>query len=116
MPESCSFFKRVDGQPAVDETHPQKLLNMGPIDKRPKGSQGYAVNMIQLDQEQLATRISRHHGLRESLFFKLFGFLEVFDTTENMMNAESTHSLTSSALSLDGGLIRAKNVVELGFR
>lgn len=87
---------------------------MGPVNERPKGSRGYAVNMIQLNEEQLQTRILGHYGLRESLFFMLFGFLEVFDTTEDMLRAQN--DIKSSAVALDGGLIRTSNQFELGSR
>lgn len=78
------------------------------------GSLGYAVNLIHLTEEQLKIQIGGH-GLRESLFFMLFGFLEVFDTKENMIQA-SKNLRSGTAVSLDGGLIRAQNQFELGSR
>jgi len=101
----------------VNETDPQRLLNIGPVIKpgseRLVGSLGYAVNMIHLNEEQLSIRVAGH-GLRESLFFMLFGYLEVFDTTNNMIRARE--NIRTTAVSLDGGLIRARNQFELGSR
>lgn len=115
--DESSFYKCADGSPAVKESHPQKLLNIGPVIKpgseRLVGSLGYAVNMITLTEEQLRIRVAGC-GLRESLFFMLFGYLEVFDTTNNMIRARK--NIRTTAVSLDGGLIRARNQFELGSR
>lgn len=113
----CRFYMRRDGRPTVDNNDPQKLLNIQPFttagSERPKipdGSLGYAVNLIHLNEDQLSIRISGRYGLRESLFFELFGFLEVFDTTPNMLR--SRKDIRSSAVSLEGGLIRTSNQFE----
>jgi len=112
----CSFYKRSDGRPSVINTDPQKLLNMRPIIKssRSDGSLGYAVNLIHLNGDQLRIRIAGRYGLRESLFFVLFGFLEVFDTTSNMLRARK--DIMTSAVALDGGIIRTSNQFEWGAR
>lgn len=99
---------------------PQKRLNFGdtfiPGSNRPSGSLGYAVNLIHLNEDQLKIRVFKFFGLRESLFFLLFGYLEVFDTTVNMLKAQKEQSITSPAVALDGGIIRAKNEFEFGGR
>ena len=113
---NCSFFKGVGDSPAVNNTDPQKPLNIVPASKpgqeRLVGSLGYAVNMIHLNEDLLKIRILGVHGLRESLFYVLFGYLEVFDSTNNMLRARN--SIRTTAVSLDGGLIRKKNQYELG--
>lgn len=84
-----------------------------PTSDRLNGFLGYAVNLIELNSDQLKVRVSRH-GLRESLFFHLFSFLQVFDTTKNMLKARK--SIRAGAVSLDGGIIRERNQFELGTR
>jgi hypothetical protein len=85
-----------------------------PGSERLVGSLGYAVNLIHLNEEQLKIRILGR-GLRESLFFLLFDYLEVFDTRNNMLRAQ--RNIRSAAVSLDGGLIRkTRNQYELGPR
>lgn len=72
------------------------------------------MNLITLTEKQLEIRVLARYGLRESLFFVLFGYLEVFDTTNNMFRARN--SIRTNAVSLDGGLIRARNQFDLGSR
>lgn len=114
----CSFYKRDDGRPSVVYSDPQKVLNMKPLvaSSRPGnlGSLGYAVNLIHLNEDQLRIRIAGRYGLRESLFFVLFGFLEVFDTTINMLRAQK--EIKSAAVALDCGFIRSSNQFEWGSR
>jgi hypothetical protein len=112
---ACSFYKRSDGLPSVDEEHPQKLLlipDPGPKHKPcPKGYLGYAVNLLRFNPQQLECYATpAKHGLRESLFFQLFSYLQVYDTKEHMLAAQEFH--TTGAVSLDGGLIHAKSFLE----
>ncbi|KAG0621736.1 hypothetical protein M758_3G044500 [Ceratodon purpureus] len=111
----ASFYKRNDGLPCVDKKHPQKLLlipDPGPKHKpRPKGYLGYAVNLLRFNPQQLECYATpAKHGLRESLFFQLFSYLQVYDTKENMLAAQEFH--ITGAVSLDGGLIHAKSYLE----
>lgn len=69
--------------------------------------------MVHLNEEQLRISVAGR-GLRETLFFMLFGYLEVFDTTTNMIREKN--NIRTTAVSLDGGLIRAQNQFELGSR
>ncbi|KAG0563617.1 hypothetical protein KC19_8G045600 [Ceratodon purpureus] len=121
LTDESRFFPGSEGMPpgvpAIDDADPQKLLNISPTTKpgieRLVGSLGYAVNMIHLNDDQLKIRILGR-GLRESLFFVLFGYLEVFDTTNNMLRAWK--NIRTTAVSLDGGLIRKRNQYEMGSR
>lgn len=111
----ASFYKRSDGLPSVDKEHPQKLLlipDPGPKHKPcPKGYLGYAVNLLRFNPQQLECYATpAKHGLRESLFFQLFSYLQVYDTKEHMLAAQEFH--TTGAVSLDGGLIHAKRFLE----
>jgi hypothetical protein len=111
----CSFYKQQEGLPSVAEEHPQKLLIMpdpgpaaGPC---PEGFLGYAVNLLQFNPQQLQCYATpAKHTLRESLFFQLFAYLQVYDTKVHMLAAQEF--FTTGAVSLDGGLIRAKGTLE----
>lgn len=110
-----SFYARQEGLASIDINHPQKLLNIpdpGPSNKpRPDGFLGYAVNLLRFNPQQLKCYATpAKHSLRESLFFQLFSDLQVYDTKANMLNAQEF--LTTGAVSLDGGLIRAKSSLE----
>ncbi|XP_024381875.1 structural maintenance of chromosomes flexible hinge domain-containing protein GMI1 isoform X4 [Physcomitrium patens] len=111
----ASFYKRKDGLPSVNEGHPQKLLlipDPWPRDAPcPKGYIGYAVNLLRFNPQQLECyATSAKHSLRESLFFQLFSYLQVYDTKEHMLAAQQFH--TTGAVSLDGGLIHGKTYLE----
>lgn len=43
------------------------------------------------------------HGLRETLFFQLFSYLQVYETKSHMKNA--LKYIKTAAVSLDGGMI-----------
>ncbi|XP_060675499.1 structural maintenance of chromosomes flexible hinge domain-containing protein GMI1 isoform X2 [Ziziphus jujuba] len=79
----------------------------------PKGFMGYAVNMVDMDVDHLYTRTSAGHGLRETLFYHLFGELHVYQTREDMMSARAC--ISHGAVSLDGGILKENGVVYLGF-
>lgn len=111
----CSFYKHQGGLPSVAEEHPQKLLIMpdpGPAAGTcPEGFLGYAVNLLRFNPQQLQCYATpAKHTLRESLFFQLFGYLQVYDTKDHMLAAQEF--FTTGAVSLDGGLIRAKGTLE----
>lgn len=79
----------------------------------PTGFMGYAVNMVDIDVDHLYTRTSAGHGLRETLFYHLFGELHVYQTREDMMSARSC--ISHGAVSLDGGILKDNGVISLGF-
>lgn len=77
----------------------------------PAGFVGYAINMIKLDDNYLDTTAGGH-GLRETLFYRLFGELQVYDTRENMKDARAYAK--HGAVSLDGGILRENGFLSLG--
>ncbi|XP_039172799.1 structural maintenance of chromosomes flexible hinge domain-containing protein GMI1-like isoform X1 [Eucalyptus grandis] len=89
---------------------PHPTLPSGEI---PPGFMGYAVNMVDIDFDHLATRTTEGLGLRETLFYRLFGKLQVYDTREHMKQA--CVCIDHGAVSLDGGIIREDGLISLGF-
>ncbi|KAH0688172.1 hypothetical protein KY284_018725 [Solanum tuberosum] len=75
----------------------------------PPGFLGYAVNMIFLPAEYLQFRTASGHGLRETLFYRLFGKLQVYKSREQLYMASSC--IEEGAVSLDGGMMRGNGVV-----
>lgn len=93
---------------------PQKVLNLAwPSPHGPKGFRGFAVNMINLSDDNLNITTSRGHGLRETLFYSLFGELQVYETRNDMLQAMPY--LNGGAISLDGGVIKGKGKLLLGY-
>lgn len=74
---------------------------------------GYAVNKIFLPAEHLQLRTTSGHGLRETLFYRLFGKLQVYKSREHLYMASSC--IEDGAVSLDGGMMRGNGVVSVGF-
>ena len=60
-----------------------------PSGNPPSSYLGYAVNMINLDVEHLETRTETSQSLRETLFYCLFGELQVYETREYMKMAKA---------------------------
>ncbi|KAL7003616.1 hypothetical protein U1Q18_004767 [Sarracenia purpurea var. burkii] len=85
-----------------------------PSGNTPSGYLGYAVNMMSLDFHHLNTRTDAGYGLRETLFYCLFGELQVYETRENMKMAKAF--IKHGAVSLDGGIVRGNGVLSLGHR
>lgn len=73
---------------------------------------GYAVNMISLDMHCLNTRTAAGYGLRETLFYRLFGKVQVYQTREHMRLAKTC--IKHGAISLDGGIMRENGIILLG--
>ncbi|KAF9592428.1 hypothetical protein IFM89_014918 [Coptis chinensis] len=88
---------------------PNPLLQ---AERTPPGFLGYAVNMINLEAPHFHTRTAKGYGLRETLFYLLFGQLQVYETREYMIGARS--SINRGAVSLDGGIIKPNGVLSLG--
>ncbi|CAM6128791.1 unnamed protein product [Calypogeia fissa] len=115
-------YSRNDKEPAVNSSHPQRLLNIDPPrlpgGEVPRGFLGHAVNLVHLRPEHIQVRVATRQrgefGLRESLFFHVLGLLQVYDTRENMISAKEglVWGFNSGAISLDGGLHRKNQLQE----
>ncbi|KAF8008424.1 hypothetical protein BT93_K2181 [Corymbia citriodora subsp. variegata] len=101
----------------IEVCDPQRKLALPyptlPSGEIPPGFMGYAVNMVDIDLDHLATRTTEGHGLRETLFYRLFGKLQVYDSREHMKQAFVC--IDHGAVSLDGGIIREDGLISLGF-
>ncbi|XP_024029765.1 uncharacterized protein LOC21395118 [Morus notabilis] len=80
----------------------------------PTGFLGFAVNMIDLDVDQLQIKTTSGHGLRETLFYGLFGQLQVYRTRDEMLAARAC--IKHGAVSLDGGILKENSGVTFGTR
>ncbi|KAL0400592.1 UNVERIFIED_CONTAM: Structural maintenance of chromosomes flexible hinge domain-containing protein GMI1 [Sesamum latifolium] len=107
-----------DIRPITSEpsSNPQELLPLKkptlPNGYVPQGFMGYAVNMISIEASYLRWRTKSGHGLRETLFYRLFGDLQVYRNRDCMMTAQSC--IQNGAVSLDGGVMRGNGLVSLG--
>lgn len=108
---SYSMFIRVySGEYCNDYLRKLALPNPTlPNGTHPPGFLGYAVNMIDPGIGYCHWRTRFGYGLRETLFYHLFGQLQVYDTMEHMNKASPC--ITQSAVSLDGGIIRNRMFV-----
>lgn len=97
---------------------PQKRLDLIkprlPSGECPPGFLGFAVNMINVDSQNLYYLTTSGYGLRETLFYNLFSRLQVYRTRADMQHA--LPFICDGALSLDGGMIRSSGVFSLGNR
>nr|XP_043610523.1 structural maintenance of chromosomes flexible hinge domain-containing protein GMI1 [Erigeron canadensis] len=83
-----------------------------PDGSTPAGFLGYAVNMIDIDVDHIDTKTDSGCGLRETLFYRLFGETQVYKSREEMKRAISC--IKDGAVSLDGGIFRGNGAVSLG--
>ncbi|CAK7324185.1 unnamed protein product [Dovyalis caffra] len=103
----------------LESGDPQRKLMLPdpklPCGNVPSGFIGYAANMIRLDNQHMNIRTASGHGLRETLFYRLFGELQVYDTKKHMNEARACFK--HGAVSLDGEIIRANEngITSLGF-
>lgn len=74
---------------------------------------GYAVNMMEIEESHTQWRTENGYGLRETLFYCLFGELQVYKDSEGMMSALSC--IKDGALSLDGFIMRRNGNFSLGY-
>ncbi|KAH0691664.1 hypothetical protein KY289_019022 [Solanum tuberosum] len=81
-------------------------------EETPPGFLGFAVNMINIDTANLYCVTSTGHGLRETLFYRLFSQLQVYKTGADMMQA--LPFIADGAISLDGGIIKSGGIFSLG--
>ncbi|CAI9087088.1 OLC1v1021074C1 [Oldenlandia corymbosa var. corymbosa] len=97
---------------------PQRRLDLLkpklPTGETPSGFLGFAVNMINIDHSNLYFVTTNGLGLRETLFFNLFSYLQVYKTREDMLQALPL--IVDGAVSLDGGIITSKGMFYLGKR
>ncbi|XP_047967063.1 protein DEFECTIVE IN MERISTEM SILENCING 3-like isoform X1 [Salvia hispanica] len=95
---------------------PQRRLDLLkprlPNGETPSGFQGFAVNMINIESNNLHCASKNGDGLRETLFYHLFSNLQVYKSREDMLNA--LPCIRNGAISLDGGMIRCSGVFSLG--
>ncbi|KAL3342277.1 hypothetical protein AABB24_026345, partial [Solanum stoloniferum] len=83
-------------------------------EETPPGFLGFAVNMINIDTANLYCVTSTGHGLRETLFYRLFSHLQVYKTRADMLQALPL--IADGAISLDGGIIKSGGISSLGER
>ncbi|XP_021977542.1 structural maintenance of chromosomes flexible hinge domain-containing protein GMI1 [Helianthus annuus] len=99
----------------VDKDVEGKLLFPDPTlpdGSRPAGFLGYAVNMINIEADHSDTKTDSGCGLRETLFYRLFGDTQVYETRDDMKRAISC--IKDGAVSMDGGILRGNGAVSLG--
>ncbi|XP_044505503.1 structural maintenance of chromosomes flexible hinge domain-containing protein GMI1 isoform X4 [Mangifera indica] len=100
----------------LDGSDPQRRLVLPdpilPCGNDPPGFMGYAVNMVDLDEVHVYTRTDAGHGLRETLFYRLFSELQVYRTREDMIEARAC--IKQGAVSLDGGILKENGFISLG--
>lgn len=80
----------------------------------PNGFIDYAVNLIKLDPENQYSLAMPGVGLRETLFFNLLSYVQVYETRNDMMQAISC--IQDGAISLDGGILKHRGIIECGNR
>ncbi|XP_019097222.1 PREDICTED: uncharacterized protein LOC104770816 isoform X1 [Camelina sativa] len=99
------------------ENDPQKKLAMDDpklSDGDPiPGFKGYAVNMIDLDPVELCIQTYSGYGLRETLFYHLFGNLQVYET-QKQVEAALPHINGGGAVSLDGFIAKGNGFIYSG--
>ncbi|CAB4302019.1 unnamed protein product [Prunus armeniaca] len=100
-----------------DGSDPQRKLALPypilPSGNTPDGFLGYAVNMVDLDELHLHMTTAAGHGLRQTLFYFLFGELHVYKTRLDMLAARAC--IKHGAVSMDGGILRQTGAVSLGY-
>lgn len=101
------------------ENDPQRKLAMDDP-KLPDGDPipgfiGYAVNMIYLAEKELNIKTYKGHGLRETLFYGVFGKLQVYETQTQVEEA-LLHISGDGAVSLDGFIAKGNEFICSGCR
>ncbi|CAH9140870.1 unnamed protein product [Cuscuta epithymum] len=96
---------------------PQRKLAIAdptlPNGDTPLGFLGYAVNMIHIPANHLQYRTASGNALRETLFYRLLGDLQVYTDRDHMSMAASCINSSRPALSLDGLIMRGNGVTSL---
>ncbi|KAJ0092343.1 hypothetical protein Patl1_26144 [Pistacia atlantica] len=111
---ACALEEPSTGE--LDGSDPQRRLALLepilPCGDTPPGFMGYAVNMVDPDEHHVYTRTSASDGLRETLFYRLFGKLQVYRIREDVIEA---HACTKHcSISLDGEILKENGVICLG--
>ncbi|MFS7967980.1 hypothetical protein Hanom_Chr09g00792171 [Helianthus anomalus] len=75
---------------------------------------GFAVNMIHIDDTNLFHLTNDGNGLRETIFYTLFSWLQVYNSRTEMIQA--LPCIYDGAISLDGRMIKGNGVYSLGTR
>lgn len=100
----------------LDGSDPQRRLVLPkpilPCGDTPPGFMGHAVNMVDLEEHHVYIRTDAGDGLRETLFYRLFGELQVYRTREDMIEARAC--IKHGAISLDGGILKENGFICLG--
>ncbi|KAI7749942.1 hypothetical protein M8C21_002600, partial [Ambrosia artemisiifolia] len=65
-----------------------------------------------IDADHVDTKTESGCGLRETLFYRLFGETQVYETRDDMKRAISC--IKDGAVSMDGGILRGNGAVSLG--
>ncbi|XP_056694425.1 structural maintenance of chromosomes flexible hinge domain-containing protein GMI1 isoform X2 [Spinacia oleracea] len=107
-------IRAYDGD-VIENDHQRRLDLANPTlhdGTTPPGFLGYAVNMIDIDVDHIQVKTVAGRGLRETLFYDLFGDLQVYETKEHIKHALGC--ITNAAISLDGGIMHRKGRVLLG--
>ncbi|KAG9448240.1 hypothetical protein H6P81_014368 [Aristolochia fimbriata] len=102
-------FKRRGGERSL--ALPDPVLPSG---RAPEGFLGFAVNLIDIDVGQSKRQTKSGHGLRETLFYRLFRDLQVYRTREDMKRAGVC--ITSGAVSIDGGNFKGNGIIAFSSR
>ncbi|VYS67775.1 unnamed protein product [Arabidopsis thaliana] len=101
------------------ENDPQKKLAMVdpelPNGDPIPGFKDYAVNMIDLGPEELTIQTNSGYGLRETLFYNLFGNLQVYET-QKQVEAALPHINGCGAVSLHGFIAIENGFIYSGCR
>lgn len=113
------FQTRRPWRDGLVEDDPQKKLAMDDP-KLPNGDpipgfKGYAVNMIDMAPEELLIQTYSGYGLRETLFYDLFGKLQVYET-QKQVEAALPYINGGGAVSLDGFIAKGNRFIYSGCR
>ncbi|KAI3989733.1 hypothetical protein MKX01_009225 [Papaver californicum] len=92
----------------------KKLALIDPTGEAPSGFLGYAVNMVNIDIQHLHAKTNEGYDLRKTLFYHLFGEVQVYGTRKQMNQAHGY--IKDGAISLDGGIIKGRGILALGPR
>ncbi|XP_051138184.1 structural maintenance of chromosomes flexible hinge domain-containing protein GMI1 isoform X2 [Andrographis paniculata] len=110
---SLDYFRPFNSAPKADPQE-QLALRLPRMQNgaTPPGFLGFAVNMINIDAAFSHWKTTSGHGLRETLFYGIFGELQVYSHKSLMMGARAF--IKNGAVSLDGGIIKGNGLLGFG--
>ncbi|XP_058206196.1 structural maintenance of chromosomes flexible hinge domain-containing protein GMI1 isoform X2 [Rhododendron vialii] len=111
LEDTRSYTGKLGSDPDRKLALPDPTLSDGNL---PSGYLGYAVNLVNLESHHLQAWTNAGHSLRETLFYGLFGEIQVYETREHMKRAKPV--IKQGAVSLDGGIMRGNGVLSFGHR